>query len=49
MGVMCDSLVVETCREEEGGAIGNLQTNVQLLFAAGGLIGTLLGGWLPQV
>ncbi|KAL1519709.1 hypothetical protein AB1Y20_023219 [Prymnesium parvum] len=48
VGVICDSLVVETCQEERGDAVGQLQASVQLCFASGGLVGTLLSGWLPD-
>eukprot|EP00451_Oxyrrhis_marina_P015045 CAMPEP_0204328978 /NCGR_PEP_ID=MMETSP0469-20131031/13811_1 /ASSEMBLY_ACC=CAM_ASM_000384 /TAXON_ID=2969 /ORGANISM="Oxyrrhis marina" /LENGTH=503 /DNA_ID=CAMNT_0051311497 /DNA_START=102 /DNA_END=1613 /DNA_ORIENTATION=- len=48
VGVMCDTLIVENVKYESGTQVGRLQTNCQLMFAAGGLLGTLLSGWLPQ-
>jgi hypothetical protein len=47
-GVMCDTLVVENIRHETGETVGRLQSNTYLMFAVGGLVGTLLSGWLPQ-
>ena len=48
VGVMCDSLVVEYARREASPNIGRLQTNANLCFAVGGLLGTVLSGALPQ-
>jgi len=47
-GVVCDTLIVENIKYESGESVGRLQSNTYLMYAVGGLIGTLLSGWLPQ-
>lgn len=47
-GVMCDTLIVENIKYETGQTVGRLQSNTYLLYSIGGLVGTLLSGWLPQ-
>lgn len=48
VGVMCDALVVENVGYERGSMVGRLQTTCNLWLAAGGLLGTVLAGVLPQ-